>query len=275
MIPMHFAGLPCDMHAIWNIARRNGLFVVEDAAQAAGSHYAGRPIGSAPANEDEDASDAVAFGLYGIRNMPAGEAGMVATHREELAARMRALTLRGVARDPWNRPDRGARSLETLDLGFKCNLTDAQSASGIRRLRALDAAIQTRTRFARIYNQEFAGFEELETPPEGAGVKHSWSLYVLRLNLDLLGIGRDDFIEELRLKGAGAAVHFIPVQAHPSFARIRLAGSPCDRAMQLYHRVLSLPLYPAMGEDGVRYVARCVKEIAAAGRAREYALRAG
>ena len=269
ILPVHFAGLPCDMRAIWKLARRHGLFVVEDAAHAAGSRYDGRPIGSMPPEQDGEASDAAAFSFYATKNMTTGEGGMITTPRAALAARMRILSLHGMTRDAWNRyTRRGNWYYEVVDAGFKYNLTDIQSALGIHQLRKLDSFVQTRTRYARLYQELLGGMEEVETPPEGSDGSHSWHLYVLRLNLNMLAIDRNAFIEELRRKGVGASVHFIPIPLHPFFARQRFSGQPCDRALQLYQRIVSLPLYPAMTEEHVRYVAGCVKDIVSANRVR-------
>jgi dTDP-4-amino-4,6-dideoxygalactose transaminase len=194
--------------------------------------------------------------------MTTGEGGMITTPRESLAARMRMLSLHGMNRDAWNRySDRGSWYYEVVDAGFKYNLTDIQSALGIHQLRKLDGFIETRTRYAQIYNQELAEVEEVELPPDGPRFRHSWHLYILRLNLTMLKIDRQEFVEELRRKGIGASVHFIPIPLHPFFARAPLATRPCRRALNLYPRLVSLPLYPAMTEEQVRYVADCVKDV--------------
>ncbi len=271
IIPVHFAGLPCEMKAIWKLARQHGLFVIEDAAHAVGTHYEGRPIGMTPAAEDEDTSDAVAFSFYATKNMTTGEGGMITTPRESLAARMRMLSLHGMNRDAWNRYSRrGNWYYEVVDGGFKYNLTDMQSAVGIHQLRKLESFIETRARYAEIYNQALAGVDEVEIPPQRLDVRHAWHLYVLRLNLSLLRIDRQAFIEELRRRGIGASVHFIPIPLHPYFARMRLSGRPCQRALDLYPRLVSLPLYPAMTEDQVHYVADSVKDILATNRVKAH-----
>jgi len=265
IIPVHLAGLPCEMNAIWDIARRHGLFVVEDAAHAAGTKYEGRQIGTGSASSGEPASDATAFSFYATKNMTTGEGGMVTTPRESLAARMRMLSLHGMNRDAWNRySERGNWYYEVADAGFKYNLTDIQSALGIHQLRKLESFIETRTRYAQIYNQELGGTPEAALPPDRANCRHAWHLYILRLNLDLLKIDRQGFIEELRHRGVGASVHFIPIPLHPFFAKLGLGERRCQRALDLYPRIVSLPLYPAMTEDQVRYSAWCVKEILAA-----------
>jgi dTDP-4-amino-4,6-dideoxygalactose transaminase len=273
IIPVHLAGLPCDMHAIWELARRYGLFVIEDAAHAAGSRLDENPIGMMPAEAGMASSDAVVFSFYATKNMSTGEGGMITTPRESLAARMRVLSLHGMSRGAWNRySESGTWRYEVVDNGFKYNLSDIQSALGIHQLRKLDSFIETRERYAQIYNDAFGGLSEVELPPDRPGVRHSWHLYILRLNPGQLDIGRDEFIEELRRRGVGTSVHFIPIPLHPYFARMSLAERPCPRALHLFSRCLSLPLYPAMTEDQVHYVAGCVQEIVAAHRSASHGI---
>jgi dTDP-4-amino-4,6-dideoxygalactose transaminase len=103
--------------------------------------------------------------------------------------------------------------------------------------------------------------EEVETPPDNPSCRHAWHLYILRLNLQRLKIDREEFIRELRQRGIGTSVHFIPIPLHPFFARQPLARYACPRAMQLYPRIVSLPLYPAMTEEQIHYVAQSVQEV--------------
>ncbi len=276
IIPVHLAGLPCDMKAIWSIAADRGLFVIEDAAHAAGAHYQGRPIGHAGPNAP--ASDVVAFSFYATKNLTTGEGGMATTPSESLSARMRSLSLHGMNRDAWNRySDRGNWYYEVGDAGFKYNLTDLQSAIGLQQLRKLEAFTQARTRYAALYREALSDVEELELPPDHAGSRHAWHLYMLRLNLDQLSIDRSRFIDELRRRGVSSSVHFIPIPLHPYFASLGLGGKPCKRALKLYPRLVSLPLYPAMSEEDVLYVAESVKDVVAAHRAesRVYVQRPG
>ena len=266
IVPVHLAGLPCEMRAIWGLAERHGLYVVEDAAHAAGSYYEGRPIGAA-SRDGERASDATVFSFYATKNMTTGEGGMITTPRESLAARMRMLTLHGMSRDAWNRySEAGKWFYEVVDAGFKYNLSDIQSAVGLQQLRKLDSFIETRARYARIYHDAFAGMEELELPADPPHTRHSWHLYILRLQPHLLNISRQEFIDALRKRGIGTSVHFIPIPLHPYFARHALAGRNCPSAVNLYLRSVSLPLYPAMTEEQVYRVADCVKEILCASR---------
>lgn len=267
LVPVHLAGLPCDMDALWSLARRHNLRVIEDAAHAVGSHYRGFPIGAGnPATGAY--SDAVAFSFYATKTMTTGEGGMVTTHGEALAERLRLLCLHGISKDAWNRyTERGNWYYQVLESGFKYNLSDIQSAIGLHQLRKLERFIEIRTEYARRYREGLADVAEVELPPDDASCRHSWHLFILRLNLEKLEIDRDEFIRALRQKYIGTSVHFIPIPLHPFFAaHAHCPGNHCPRALELYPRLISLPLYPAMTEVQVDYVVSAVKEIARANR---------
>ncbi len=262
IIPVHLAGHACNMKAIWDIAKRFGLAVVEDAAHAVGTRIGNRLIGTADPNH-EDKSDAVAFSFYATKNLTTGEGGMVTTHDPSLAERLRILCLHGISKDAWNRyTERGSWYYEVVDGGFKYNLSDIQSAIGIHQLRKQERFLETRTCFANLYNRLFSDVPEVEVPVPPKGTTSAWHLYALRLNTSELSITRDAFINELKARRIGTSVHFIPIPLHPYYAHMPgLEPSSCPRALELYPRLISLPLYPAMTEEEVRYVAESVKEI--------------
>lgn len=263
IVPVHLAGLPCDMDAIWALAKRHNLCVIEDCAHAAGSRYRGWPIGAGNP-ETGDHSDVCAFSFYATKNLTTGEGGMVTTHSEAVADSLKILCLHGISKNAWNRySDRGNWYYEVLAPGFKYNLSDIQSAIGIHQLRKLEGFIKARTRYAELYSQLLGDTEESELPGDKPDCRHAWHLYMLRLNLEKLAISRDEFIKELRERGVGTSVHFIPIPLHPFFAQF--AGRPenqCPRALALYPRLISLPLYPAMTAEQVEHTADSVKAIA-------------
>jgi dTDP-4-amino-4,6-dideoxygalactose transaminase len=261
IIPVHMAGLPCDMGAIWALAREHGIHVIEDAAHAAGAHYEGRPIGAGPANTGA-ASDAIAFSFYATKNLTTGEGGMLTAYRPALVEAMRMLSLHGTSHDAWDRyTEHGDWHYDVLAHGFKYNLSDIQAAIGIHQLRKLENFIHRRASYAAMYNRAFADLEELELPPDNPRCRHAWHLYILRLNLQKIKIDRADFIRELRQRGIGTSVHFIPIPLHQFFSQLPLARHSCPRALHLYPRIVSLPLYPAMTEDQIHYVAQSVREV--------------
>lgn len=256
LIPVHLGGLCCQMDAIWNLARKHGLFVLEDAAHAVGTQYRGRHLGSA-----ESCSDAVGFSFYATKNLTTGEGGMVTTNNGDLADRMKRLTLHGISHDAWNRyADDGSWYYQVQEAGFKYNLSDIHAAIGIHQLRKLERLIEARATLARQYHEALGDVDELDLPPLGQNCRHAWHLYVVRIRPETLSIDRNTFIQELRRRGIASSVHFIPIPLHPFFARYA-AQNPCPRAMDLYARIISLPLYPAMSDKQVHFVSSAVKQI--------------
>lgn len=264
IIPVHLGGYPCRMDAIWKIAERHQLAVVEDAAHAAGTLHGTDHPGSAAASY----SDAVAFSFYATKNITTGEGGMVTTNRNDLAARMRMLALHGISKDAWNRyAENGNWYYEVMEPGFKYNLSDLQSAVGIHQLRKLEAFIEARRARVALYNELLAGVEELELPADCRYGRHSWHLYMVRLRLEELAISRNDFMDELRKRRIGASVHFIPIQLHPFFAPwAEDRRNQCPRSLEIYQRIVSLPLYPGLTDGEIGRIASSVREIVAAGR---------
>lgn len=257
LLPVHLAGLPCQMEKIWQLAGKYGLQVVEDAAHAVGARIGQRRIGG------DSRSAAVAFSFYATKNITTAEGGMVTTFDSALADRMRILCLHGISRDAWNRyTDKGSWYYEVLEPGFKYNLSDLQSAVGIHQLRKLESFLAIRREYVAIYNQRFQQIEELEVPPGDLDGQHAWHLYVLRLRLEKLRINRAEFIEQLRRRGVGASVHFIPIPLHPAFRNLAAdARNACPRAVSLYERSVTLPLYPAMTTSMVHRVGDVVEEV--------------
>jgi dTDP-4-amino-4,6-dideoxygalactose transaminase len=265
IVPVHLGGLPCDLESIWELARRHGLLVIEDAAHAIGSHYRGYPIGSRNPLTGAS-SNAVAYSFYATKNLTTGEGGMVTTQEPRLDEEMRMLCLHGISKDAWNRySDRGSWRYDVVACGFKYNLSDIQSAIGIHQLRKQEKFLQLRTRYAHLYNQAFADVAELERPADSDSCRHAWHLYSLRLRLEKLDITRAEFIQELRRRNICASVHFIPIPLLSFFAPYaNLSQNHCPKALELYPRLVSLPLYPAMSEQQALHVADSVKEIVSA-----------
>jgi dTDP-4-amino-4,6-dideoxygalactose transaminase len=255
VLPVHFAGLPCAMQAIWELASRSGMKVIEDAAHAAGAHYRGVKIGAGK-------SDAVAFSFYATKNLTTGEGGMVTTSSSELSERMRILCLHGISRDAWNRyTEKGKWFYEVVECGFKYNMTDITAAIGIHQLRKLERMNARNAQIAAAYDDAFSDVAELETPPNNAESQHAWHLYVLRLKLETLTIDRAQFFDEMRTRGIGCSVHFIPIPLHPYYKRTLEMRDSCTRALSEYPRMITLPLYSRMSDDDVSRVIAAVKEV--------------
>jgi dTDP-4-amino-4,6-dideoxygalactose transaminase len=261
IIPVHLAGKPCDMDAIWALAQKYNLRVIEDAAHATETRYRGARLGSAAASK----SDAVAFSFYATKNMTTGEGGMVVTNDADLEQKMRSLCLHGINRDAWNRyKENGKWFYQVLYEGFKYNMSDIQAALGIHQLRKLDAFAARRREIVDLYRQELADVEQIELPMDCTDGQHAWHLFVLRLKLEELAIDRAEFMEALSQSGVGASVHFIPIPMHPYFEPwAHLPENQVPLAMELYQQIVSLPLYPALTDAQVKDVCARVKQVIA------------
>ena len=262
ILPVHIGGLPCDMQAIWKIAARHNLKVIEDAAHAAGSRYTPGPGSLTGEAVGKGKSDAVAFSFYATKNLSTGEGGMVTTGSAELESRMRILLLHGISRDAWKRcTEKAGWYYEVVECGFKYNMSDLTAAIGLHQLRRLDQMNARRAQIAARYTAAFRPCEELEVAPSHPEAGHSWHLYVLRLNLQRLQIDRARFFEEMGDRGIGCSVHFIPIPLHPYYQRTLEMHDPCTRALAEYPRLLSLPLYSGMSDESVERVIAGVQEI--------------
>ncbi|MBX9602033.1 MAG: DegT/DnrJ/EryC1/StrS aminotransferase family protein [Bryobacteraceae bacterium] len=267
ILPVHLAGLPCDMDAIWELARTHGLKVVEDAAHAVGSKTRDTMIGGASA-QTGGRSDAVAFSFYATKNLTTGEGGMVTTHDAGLFDRMKVLCLHGISKDAWNRYSAsGSWFYQVLEPGFKYNMSDIQASLGIHQLRKQEEFIGARRRIAKFYQDSFADLEEIEPASDRVEDRHSWHLYILKLRLETLRFGRDEFIARLKDRGVSTSVHFIPIPLHPAYRE--LAAEPrnhCPEAIKLYSRSLSLPLFPGLTEGELRRIVDAVRSVITEGR---------
>jgi dTDP-4-amino-4,6-dideoxygalactose transaminase len=255
MIPVHFAGQPCDLDALNDLAFRNNIQVIEDAAHALPARYRGAAIGAI--------SNITAFSFYATKTLTTGEGGMITTADPKLAERMRLMRLHGIGRDAWKRyAAAGSWQYEVLAPGYKYNLTDIQSALGLVQLKKCDYMRARRAEIAERYTRAFAEVSSLEAPTVHGDRESAWHLYVLRLNLDRLRIGRDELIELLREQGIAASVHFIPLHRHAFYRQTYgYRDSEFPVAEKEYQRSLSLPIYPGMSDDEVQYVIDTVRHL--------------
>jgi dTDP-4-amino-4,6-dideoxygalactose transaminase len=271
IVPVHYGGQPCDVEAISALAAGHDLAIVEDAAHVVGAAYHGHKIGSdaltplspLPLGEGTGVRVVTVFSFYATKNMTTGEGGMITTADDELAERMRLLTLHGMSRDAWKRyTSAGSWYYEVVVPGYKANMTDIQAALGIHQLRKLDGFIEVRARYARMYDEAFSNIPEVQIPVTHPDRDHTYYLYAIRLDLDRLTIDRAQFIEELRARQIGTSVHFIPVHLHPLYQeRFGYRRGDLPRAERLYDRLVSLPLYPRMAERDVRDVIAAVHDV--------------
>lgn len=256
IIPVHFAGLACNMSSILRIAKKHGLKVIEDAAHALPATSGGRLVGALE-------SDATVFSFYATKPLATGEGGMIVTRDPELSRRCRVMRLHGIDRDTFDRytSEKPAWFYRVVAPGFKYNMPDIAAAIGIHQLRKLDRFQRTRDGLAYRYHE---GLRDscLRLPASAPpGESHAWHLYVVRLNDDA-PISRDDFINEMAAAGIGTSVHFVPLHLHPYWRdTYGLRPESFPNATRASTHVVSLPLYTRMtaaDQDRVMRAARSI-----------------
>lgn len=256
IVPVHYAGLACDMDAILALARRHGLRVVEDAAHAFPTRYRGRLVGTLD-------SDITVFSFYANKTMTTGEGGMVVVRDPELARRIRLMRLHGISQDAFDRyvSKTPAWFYEVVAAGFKYNLTDIAAAIGIEQLRKIDRFLERRAALAARYDAALAGLPLVLPPrPEGDS-SHAWHLYVVRLRAGS-PLRRDDLILRLSQLGIGTSVHFIPLHRQP-YWRDNCASDPesFPVAEAAFEAMLTLPLYTRMRDADQERVIQALRTL--------------
>jgi dTDP-4-amino-4,6-dideoxygalactose transaminase len=253
IIPVHIAGQSCQMGRIRDLAARHGLKVIEDAAHALPTTYDGQLVGTL--------SDLTVFSFYATKTIATGEGGMVVTNDDDMAKRIKMMRLHGFNRDAWDRYNspKAAWYYEILAPGFKYNLTDLASALGLHQLAKARRFHAQRKAIAERYDAAFHGVDGLGIPHvERPQDDHAWHLYMLKVPKG----HRDAFFEEMRLRGVGCSVHFIPLHLHP-FWRERYGLKPQDfpAATSAFESELSLPIYTRMNDGDVERVISAVLEV--------------
>jgi UDP-4-amino-4,6-dideoxy-N-acetyl-beta-L-altrosamine transaminase len=257
VVPVHFAGCPADVERIASIARRRGLFVLEDASHALGARWrdAGgdlRSVGSC------SHSDLTTVSFHPVKHITTAEGGAVLTNDATLAERIRALRSHGQLRDPSRLTQcDGAWSYEVHELGFNYRLTDLQCALGLVQLGRLDDWLKRRAQLVARYREALAGDARIRWVTEPPGAQPAWHLFAIRVPQ------RAEIFQQLTNAGIGVQVHYLPVHLHPYFReRFGTAAGDHPCAEAYYEQALSLPLFPAMGDaDADRVVAALLRAL--------------
>lgn len=256
IMPVHFAGLSCDMDAIMALAKKYNLKVIEDAAHSLPTTWKKRLIGTLD-------SDLTVFSFYATKTMTTGEGGMIVTRNAELANRCRVMRLHGISRDVFDRytSTKPAWRYEVIAPGFKYNMTDVAAAMGIHQLHKVRRFQTRRQEMADRYDRELADLPLLLPPHPQPGDLHAWHLYVLRLSPHA-PVARDEFIQKMSDRGIGCSVHFIPLHLHPYwYETYELNPESFPQALRAFSGAVSIPLYTKMSDDDQTRVIQTMREI--------------
>jgi perosamine synthetase len=252
------------------LAARLGAWVVEDAAHAFPAAW--RRSSAEPWRRCGESTAAVTcFSFYANKTITTGEGGMAVTDDAALAERMRLMSLHGLSRDAWTRYAAGGSwDYKIVAPGFKYNLTDLAAAVGIHQLSRAEPMRRRREEIARVYRARLSGVEEIELPPDPPDRIHSWHLFPIRLKVETLSVSRDEFLEDLKSAGIGCSVHWRPLHLHPYYQEM-FGWRPSDLpvATELWKRLISLPIFPAMREAEVDRVIAAITDLCARHRARK------
>ena len=242
LIPVHFAGLPCDLQAMRALADHYGFRILEDASHATGASYQGQPVGSAWV-------DASVFSFHAVKVLTTGEGGMVTTADPALARRLQLLRSHGITRDTaeLQTDSPGAWYYEQQSLGFNHRMTDVQAALGLSQLQRLQSWHDRRAILADHYHRQLADLPLL-LPIQPADRVSAWHLYAVEIDAARTSVGRAQVFQALRDARIGVNVHYIPIHLQPYYAAMGFAPGQFPAAERYYARALSLPLFPAMTE---------------------------
>lgn len=256
VVPVHFAGQPCDMAAIRMLADRYGFKVIEDASHAIGGRYRGDMVGNGRF------SDVTVFSFHPVKIVTTGEGGMALTRDAGLAARMERLRSHGITRDPaaMTQAPEGPWSYEQIDLGFNYRMTDLQAALGLSQLGRLGDYVARRNELAERYDRLLAPLP-VTVPWRAETCLSAFHLYVIQL---AEGVDRARVFAAMRAAGIGVNVHYIPVHTQPWYRRMGFGPGDFPVAEAYYRRALSLPLFPALSGDEQDQVVQALTEALAA-----------
>ena len=259
IIPVHFAGMPCDMDRIEAIAEKYGLAVIEDAAHALGASYKGRMIGA-----DRGKRRASVFSFHPTKNITTGEGGMICTGDEEMAEKAAVLRQNGMSKGAWNRyAAKGSANYDIFFPGLKYTMMDIQAAIGDSQLRELGSFNARRKEIVSFYMLELPKAKGLILPkPAPWEHEHSWHIFTPFIDIDSLGMSRDDFMSEMKKRNIGTALHYQAIHLFTCYKEATgLDRGSLPEAEYVSDRIVSLPLFPAMTDKDARDVVEAIFEV--------------
>jgi UDP-4-amino-4,6-dideoxy-N-acetyl-beta-L-altrosamine transaminase len=297
VIPVHFAGLPCDMSKIYRIADKFNLVIIEDACHALGAEYRVPQSAAGGQRNREDEwikvgscvhSHMTVFSFHPVKHITTGEGGMVTTDNPEFADRMRMFRNHGITRDPnkftvhrspfivqkqttdnrqqitdndFQRPTvNGQWYYEMQDLGYNYRITDIQCALGLSQLKKADLFIDVRRQIAARYQEELSTFSAVQLTQEPEHCRSSYHLFTIKIDFERIGKNRDEVMQDLSRAGIGTQVHYIPIPRHPYYQRLGFRKEDYPAAERFYRQCLSLPIYPGLKMHEVERVIKVLRE---------------
>lgn len=265
VIPVHFAGLPCDMESIKKVSDDAGIVVIEDAAHALGARYPnGRRVGCC------EHSLMTVFSFHPVKAIAAGEGGMIVTNDLPTYRKLLRLRSHGINKldDPFQLPEQAVTNgvqdpwyYEMQELGYHYRITDIQCALALSQLKKLDRFIARRRELVAVYDRAFAGQENFSPAQHSGRDLSGHHLYVLRIDFDAVGMTRGEVMMALRERGIGSQVHYIPVTAQPYYQRLGHKPTDQPKAYRYYQQALTIPLFFDLTDQQQQTIIKVIKEL--------------
>ena len=257
ILPVHFAGRPCEMNELLAIAQQHNLKLIEDCAHAIETEYHGRNAGTM--------GDFGCFSFYVTKNIVTGEGGMVFARKEEDAARIKVLALHGMSKDAWKRfGDEGYKHYYVVAAGFKYNMMDLQAAIGLKQLERVEPYWQRRAAIWARYTAEFADLPLVLPSPPAPDTRHAYHLFTVQVDESACGISRDAFLDAMTAQGIGVGVHYLALNEHPYYQQA-YGWHPDDtpHAQRVGRQTVSLPISAKLSDQDVGDVIDAVRRVLA------------
>jgi len=257
ILPVHFAGRPCDMDALCKIASEHKLKIIEDCAHAIETEYHGRKAGTF--------GNFGCFSFYVTKNIVTGEGGMVITKAEQDAARIKMLALHGMSKDAWKRfGDKGYKHYQVVECGYKYNMMDLQAAIGIHQLQRIEPYWHKRQEIWLHYNEAFADVPITLPTQAEPDTRHALHLYTILIDEQRCGISRDGFLDAMTAQNIGIGVHYLSIPEHPYYQQtFRWQPEDYPHAMRIGRQTVSLPLSAKLSDSDYKSVISAVRSIIA------------
>lgn len=253
IVAVDLSGQPCEHDAIKELAQKHHLVVIEDAAHALGAIYRGKKVGTL--------QDLTTLSFHPVKHITTAEGGMVVTQDAEYAKRIRSLRHHGIDIDFQKRNQANLWQYDVINLGYNYRIPDVNCALGISQLRKLDRWLERRREIAKQYDRAFSYLPEVEIPYVLPECESAWHLYIIRLNLDMLRVGRETIYKALRAENIGVNVHYIPIPWLSYYQQLGYRRGECPVAEQAYERLITIPLFPAMSNEDVQDVITAVEKV--------------
>jgi dTDP-4-amino-4,6-dideoxygalactose transaminase len=255
LLPVHFAGRPCDMNALIEIARKYNLKIIEDCAHAIETEYHGKKAGTM--------GDFGCFSFYVTKNLTTGEGGMVLARRQEDIERIKVLALHGMSQDAWKRfSDEGYKHYQVVECGFKYNMMDLQAAMGLHQLERVETNWEQRGKIWRCYTESFQDLPILLPQTVEPDTRHAYHLFTILIDQAKCGISRNEFLIAMTNHNIGVGVHYLSIPEHPYYRKM-YGWSPEDypNAMRIGRQTVSLPLSAVLNEKDISDVIKAVTSV--------------